>query len=440
MNKKQTPQTKINIFWFRRDLRLSDNVGFYHALQEDLPVLPLFIFDKLILDPLDDKKDPRITFIHNCLTVLNEDLKKVNSRLEVRHGNPVSVFEKLIAEYDIKVVFSNHDYEPYAIQRDRKIEKILSKNNIKFTTFKDQVIFEKDQILTKSGNPYTVYTPYSKSWREHLSTDEIAPHPSEKFLNKLVTLKPGDIPSLNSIGFKASDLSFPESDIRQSIIKNYENTRNFPGTDGTTRLGIHLRFGTVSIRELVRVALELNDVWLSELIWREFFMMILWHFPHVVDKPFKKKYEAIPWRDDRADFKRWCEGETGYPIVDAGMRELNNTGYMHNRVRMITAGFLTKHLLIDWRLGEKYFAEKLLDYELASNNGNWQWAAGCGVDAAPYFRIFNPYTQTEKFDPDLVYIKKWVPEYQASAYPKPIIDHKFARQRALDIYASALNS
>jgi deoxyribodipyrimidine photo-lyase len=433
-------QSAINIFWFRRDLRLADNVGLYQALRGELSVLPIFIFDEHILNPLKDKYDPRISFIYNSLIDLNHQLKRYRTHLEIRHGDPAKIFHELLKEYKITTVFTNHDYEPYAIERDLSIEKLLKQHGVRFESYKDQVIFEKDEILTQNSDPYTVYTPYSKKWRESLSTENIAPHPSEELLKNVFKRDSGDVLSLKSIGFKKSDFSFPETKIPNSIIENYGDTRNFPGIDGTSRLGLHLRFGTVSIRKLVRVALELNDVWLSELIWREFFMMILWHFAHVVEKPFKKKYEAVPWREDPEDFKRWSQGETGYPIVDAGMRELNQTGYMHNRVRMITAGFLTKHLLIDWRLGERYFAEKLLDYELASNNGNWQWAAGCGVDAAPYFRIFNPYTQTEKFDPDHVYIKKWVPEYQSASYPKPMIDHKFARQRALDVYASALKS
>jgi len=430
---------RINIFWFRRDLRLDDNTGLYQALKSDLPVLPLFIFDQNILNPLKDKQDARVTFIHQCCDTLNKAFSNLNTRLEVKTGDPEDIFRELLTTYNIDTVYTNHDYEPYAIDRDRKIEDLLAKENVHFRTFKDQVVFEKDEILKNNSNPYTVYTPYSKRWRAQLATEEIAPYPSEKFLKNIFKQTPAEIPDMTTIGFQKSKVPFPKPKISEEIIKKYDETRNYPGIDGTSRLGIHLRFGTISIREAVREAVELNDVWLSELIWREFFMTILWHFPYVVDRPFKKKYDAIPWRDDKKDFERWCHGKTGYPIVDAGMRELNTTGYMHNRVRMITASFLTKHLLLDWRLGEQYFAEKLLDYELASNNGNWQWAAGCGVDAAPYFRIFNPYTQTEKFDPDHVYIKKWIPEYQSSSYPEPMIDHKFARQRALNVYASAIN-
>jgi deoxyribodipyrimidine photo-lyase len=432
-------ENKINIFWFRRDLRLADNVGFYQALRRELPVLPLFIFDRNILGLLHDKRDPRVTFIHKTLTLMNEELKNLNTRIEVKFGNPEDIFKKLTETFNIDTVFTNHDYENYALNRDKKIEDLLAKENICFKAYKDQVIFEKDQILNNHGAPYTVYTPYSKRWREKLTTSDIAPHPSEKLLEKLLKLHPEEIPTLTEIGFSRSEIPIPLNEIRPDVISKYDEKRNFPGVEGTSKLGIHLRFGTVSIRQAVREAIELNDVWLSELIWREFFMMILWHFPHVVNQPFKEKYEAIPWSDNQKYFERWCQGETGYPIVDAGMRELNHTGYMHNRVRMITAGFLTKHLLIDWRMGEKYFARKLLDYELASNNGNWQWAAGCGVDAAPYFRIFNPYTQTEKFDPDHDYIKRWVPEYLSDTYPGPMVEHKFARERALHVYGTALS-
>jgi deoxyribodipyrimidine photo-lyase len=431
---------KINIFWFRRDLRLIDNAGLYESLKGELPVLPLFIFDQNILDLLDDKSDPRITFIHNCLCHLNRELQNYNTRLDVRYGKPKEVFQGILNKIKVDTVFTNHDYEPYARDRDQEIKTILGEKGVQLKTYKDQVIFEKAEIIKNNGDPYTVFTPYSKRWREHLTIEGIAPHPSEKLLGNLVEQESGEIPTLRTLGFTKSNISYPENKIREEIISKYDETRNYPGVDGTSRLGIHLRFGTLSIRQVVREAIELNDVWLSELIWREFFMMILWHFPYVVEQPFKRKYKVIPWRDDKEEFERWCQGKTGYPMVDAGMRELNTTGYMHNRVRMITAGFLTKHLLIDWRLGEKYFAQKLLDYELASNNGNWQWAAGCGVDAAPYFRIFNPYTQTEKFDPKHLYIKKWVPEYQSDRYEKPMIEHKFARQRALDVYSSALNS
>lgn len=430
----------VNIFWFRRDLRLHDNRGLYQALRGSYPVLPLFIFDKHILDLIHDKSDPRVSFIHQRLAILNKALNNYHTRLEVRYGDPSTIFRELLNAYNIKHVFSNHDYEPYARERDFKIEKLLSENGVQFTGFKDQVIFEKNQILNRNRKPYTVFTPYSKCWREQLSQEDIAPHPSENYLGNIFKQYPLEIAPLSTFGFNISNRSFPGSEIQPGIIRRYHNTRDFPGIKGTSRLGIHLRFGTVSIRELVRSALELNEVWLSELIWREFFTMILWHFPQVIDKPFKKKYDAISWRDNGEEFNRWCHGETGYPIVDAGMRELNKTGYMHNRIRMITASFLTKHLLIDWRLGEKYFAEKLLDYELSSNNGNWQWVAGCGVDAVPYFRIFNPQKQTEKYDPDHRYIKKWVPEYLSSSYPRPMVDHRMARQRALDVFASVVKT
>ena len=429
---------KINIFWFRRDLRLTDNVGLYQSLNSNIPVLPLFIFDENILSKLKNKNDSRMNFIYQTIVDLAIKLRQHQARMVVKYGDPQKIFDQLLKEYHVETVYANHDYEPYARDRDERISDLLHKSGVQFKTFKDQVIFEKDEILTKNGHPYNVYTPYSIRWRENLTTEVIAPNPSEKLGQNFLRQDFVDLPLLKSMGFNSSAQTYPKIKIDPQIIERYHETRDYPGMNGTSRLGMHLRFGTVSIRELVRAALELNEIWLGELIWREFFMMILWHFPHVVNKPFKRKYEAIPWRNDPQSFDRWCRGETGYPIVDAGMRELNQTGYMHNRVRMITASFLTKHLLIDWRQGERYFAEKLNDYELASNNGNWQWAAGCGVDAAPYFRIFNPYIQAERFDPDHIYIKKWVPEYDNIDYPDPIIEHKLARQRALDVYSAAL--
>jgi deoxyribodipyrimidine photo-lyase len=428
-------QTKINIFWLRRDLRLHDNTGLYHALQDSLPVLPIFIFDANIIDQLEDKNDPRIEFIYNTVADIQRTLRHTGSSILVRRGEPLKIWQELVHDFNIKTVYANHDYEPYAIKRDENIKKLLIESGISFNTFKDQVIFEKNEVMKDDGKPYTVYTPYRIKWSKLLQAKDVSPFPSQEYLHNLFKTEHFPIPSLSDIGFLSSGYTFPDKLLSETIVRNYEKQRDYPGIDGTTRLSLHLRFGTCSIRNLVQKGLELNETWLSELIWREFFMMILYHFPYVVDQPFKKKYNKMNWRNVKQDFQRWCDGQTGYPIVDAGMRELNQTGFMHNRVRMITASFLTKHLLIDWRWGERYFARKLLDYELSSNNGNWQWAAGCGCDAAPYFRIFNPATQTQKFDPDMVYTKKWVPEFNSQKYPKPIVDHTFARERALSTYS-----
>jgi len=423
---------KVNVFWFRRDLRLEDNTGLYHALNSGLKVIPVFIFDTDILNQLEDRKDKRVDYIHQALQEIHKDLKKYNSGLYVYYGTPIEVFKKIIQDFNIDTVFSNRDYEPEAIQRDRQIADLLLKQHIQFRNFKDQVIFEKNNILKNDLSPYTVFTPYSKKWKENLKNIEIVPVNREGFANYE---GPSAIISLKDIGFEKTDLDYAEPKLHKDIIDFYGEYRDFPAMDRTTHLGIALRFGTISIRECVQYAVKHNEVWLNELIWREFFMQILYHFPSVVHHCFKKKYENIVWRNDEKEFKAWCEGKTGYPIVDAGMRQLNETGFMHNRVRMITASFLTKHLLIDWRWGEAYFAGKLLDYDLAANNGNWQWAAGCGCDAAPYFRIFNPYEQTKKFDKDTQYIRKWLPEDYRE---EPIVEHTKARERALKAYKEAL--
>ena len=428
----------INIFWFRRDLRLFDNHGLYRALKSGKPVLPVFIFDKNILDELTDKKDRRVSFIYDTLLNLQSEIKKNNSSLYILYGTPLNAFKKLAEEYKISEVFTNHDYEPYATKRDDEIAAFLKNKGIKFSTFKDQVIFEKNEVLKSDGSPYTVFTPYSRIWKQKLITEKLTGYPSEKNLTVFLKTRLIPGPSLKKMGFNQTSFHVPDITIDPSIIQNYTDTRNIPSVNGTSRLSIHLRFGTVSIRQLVKAAKELNEQWLNELIWREFFMMILFHFPAVVFSCFKPKYNSIKWRNNEKEFELWCKGETGYPIVDAGMRELNETGFMHNRVRMIVASFLTKHLLIDWRWGEAYFAEKLLDYELSSNNGNWQWAAGCGCDAAPYFRIFNPSEQTKKFDPDYIYIKRWIRNFKPGYLP-PVVDHEFARTRALNIYKQSLN-
>jgi len=432
-NIKDTP---VSVFWFRRDLRLDDNCGLFHALKSGWPVLPVFIFDDLILDDLQDKEDRRVAFIHHYLGQLNAELIKKNSSLLILKGKPDEVWKTLIHKLQIRAVYANHDYEPYAIKRDEIIQKLLQAENIPFHTFKDQVIFEKNEILSSQGKPLTIFTPYKNRWLSRLQIEAVAGYLSERQDNYIRFQQPLFFPSLKDIGFSEANWAFPKRAIPLDLIKAYHEQRDIPGIAGTTRLGVHLRFGTISVRELVRQAMALNEVWLNELIWREFFMMILWQFPRVVGQAFKERFNAIHWRDADDEFERWCLGQTGYPLVDAGMRELNETGFMHNRVRMVTASFLVKHLLIDWRKGQNYFAAKLLDFELASNNGNWQWAAGCGCDAVPYFRIFNPALQQQKFDSKLEYIRRWVPEYDTTNYPMPVVEHSFARQRALQVLSS----
>lgn len=431
-------KTPVTIFWFRRDLRLNDNAGLYHALKNGNPVLPVFIFDREILDKLEDKNDARVTFIYNAVENLHRDLQQHGSSLLVVHDKAEDAWNNIISENNITSVYTNHDYEPYAIKRDDTVREKLKQLGITLHTFKDQVIFEKNEVAKDDGTPYTVYTPYQRKWYAKLTPFYLKGYPAEKYLNNLVKTDPLSLPSLNEIGFEKSTTHFPDSDY-QDVIGDYAAKRDFPAIKGTSRIGLHLRFGTVSIRELAKTAYSYPDkTWLNELIWREFYMMILHHFPHTIDHAFRPEYDRIQWLNDEAQFKAWCEGRTGYPIIDAGMRELNATGFMHNRVRMIVASFLTKDLLIDWRWGEHYFARKLLDYEMASNVGGWQWTAGSGTDAAPYFRIFNPESQTKKFDPELQYIKKWVPEYaDFSKYPKPIVDHAFARDRCLKAFKAA---
>ncbi|GGF18707.1 cryptochrome/photolyase family protein [Echinicola rosea] len=427
----------ITLFWMRRDLRLDDNTGLFYACQNEKNVLPLFIFDTDILDELEDKTDARVTFIHRQLKGLHEQLQAKGSSLLIKIGNPLAIFKQLVEQHAISAVYTNRDYEPYAIARDQEISELLKERNIDFLDFKDQVIYEKNEILNESGDFYKVYTPYKNTWLKKFKANP--PTLLEPNLKQLHQTDPFDFPTLKELGFTKSDIAIPPLEINKPIIRKYDETRDFPAQDKTSHLGIHLRFGTISVRKLALEAEKLNETYLSELIWREFFMMILFHTPQVVTESFKTKYDKIPWRNDEKEFEKWCKGNTGYPIVDAGMRELNTTGHMHNRVRMITASFLTKHLLIDWRWGEAYFAKKLLDYELASNNGNWQWAAGTGTDAQPYFRIFNPESQVKKFDKDLKYIKKWVKEFGSDQYPSPMVDHKKARERALKTYKSALD-
>jgi deoxyribodipyrimidine photo-lyase len=426
------------LFWFRRDLRLDDNAGLFHALKGPEPVIPIFIFDTHILDELKDKADKRVDFIYREIKRLQEQLLSWGSSLLVYHSTPLEAFKKLLQQYDIACVYTNHDYEPYAVHRDKEVQQLLATKGIALKTYKDQVIFERQEVVKDDGAPYTVFTPYSKKWKSQLQPFYLKPYPTLKYKHNFRKLEATKIPSLASLGFENTGTAFPEPEVNEGLLRTYDQTRDIPAVDGTSKLGLHLRFGTVSIRQLAGIATGLNETFLNELIWREFFMMILWHFPRVINTSFKEEYDRIIWRNKKEEFERWCNGTTGYPIVDAGMRELNATGFMHNRVRMITASFLTKHLLIDWRWGEAYFAQKLLDYDLSANNGNWQWAAGCGCDAAPYFRIFSPQRQTEKFDPQGTYIRKWVPELDAFGYPAPIVDHAAARDRCLATYKKAL--
>ncbi len=432
---------KVVLFWFRRDLRLLDNTGLSKALGQSSKVLPIFIFDREILHQLP-KRDARVSFIHQNLTRINAELKQeYNSSIAIYFGRPLEIFKKLTTDFNLEAVYTNHDYEPYALQRDKRVKEFLDDKAIPFKTFKDQVIFERDEIVKADGSPYVVYTPYKNKWKEKFNSDLFLKQLEDNALpDNFIQNQELPFLSLSELGFEASSIKVPDYVISDDLIANYEATRNFPAkTPGTSRIGPHLRFGTVSIRKVLKKAIaSKNEVFWNELIWREFFMQILWHFPHTVNNAFKPKYDRIRWRNNEEEFEKWKIGQTGYPLVDAGMRELNATGYMHNRVRMLVASFLCKHLLIDWRWGEAYFAEKLLDFELSSNVGNWQWAAGSGVDAAPYFRIFNPTTQIEKFDKKHVYINQWIPELQELTSPTKMVDHKEARERCLKVYKEAL--
>ena len=423
---------KISIFWYRRDLRLEDNTGLFEALNENENILPIFIFDDSILDELPED-DARVNFIYESLSKINKQLNNHNASLQILKGQIDDVWEKLVTTYDIQKVYLNKDYEPYAIKRDQKIKEFLNSKGIEMKTFKDQVIFEEDEIVKADGKPYTVFTPYKRKWLENFTKVNLNLIANfDNFYKKII-----DFPSLNQLGLKNSIIKVKKYSLKN--VSTYSETRNFPNLDSTSYLSPHLRFGTISVRQIITELKNKSETFLSELIWREFFMQIIYHFPHVVTKNFRPKYDGIQWVNDKEDYIKWCQGKTGYPLVDAGMRQLNETGYMHNRVRMVTAGFLCKHLLIDWRYGEAYFAKKLLDYELSSNNGNWQWAAGTGCDAAPYFRIFNPIEQLKKFDKSLTYTKKWVKDFETPKYPNPIVDHKYARNRALEAYKKGIN-
>ncbi len=431
---------EVVVFWFRRDLRLADNAGLFQALTSGYSVLPLFIFDTNILNALEDTSDARVQFIHQTIQSLKNELQAIHSDIDVYHSSPLEAFGQLIKKYSVKAIYTNTDYEPAAIKRDNELSLWAAEQQIEFKSFKDQVIFEKNEILTDTGAPYRVYTPYKNKWLKKLAENPVKHYPSEKHTDAFFRLEAKPLITLHALGFKPSAIQIPPIEILRKTIQEYDKTRNYPYLEhGTSLLGIHFRFGTISIREKVAKALPLNEIWLSELIWREFFMQILFHFPSVVTESFQTKFNRIQWRYSEEDFEKWCTGKTGYPMVDAGMRELNTTGHMHNRVRMVVASFLTKHLFIDWRWGEAYFAQKLLDYDLSANNGNWQWAAGTGADAQPYFRIFNPISQQEKFDPDFIYIKKWVPEFGTSSYIEPIIEHKKATERAKLLFSVLKN-
>lgn len=430
----------LSLVWLRRDLRLHDNAALYHALKSGRPVIPVFIFDRIILDDLDDRRDRRVEFLVQEVNHLHTELAKMGSTLLVRYGKPIEVWTELISQFTIAEVFANHDYEVYAKERDQAIGKLLAEHRIGFHTRKDQVIFERDEVLTGKKTPYTVFTPYSRNWREKLTDFYLKSYPTEHYFKQFWQTSPEKVPTLAEMDFQPVGEPFPDRTVPDKLLDAYNKTRDFPALPhGTSQLGIHLRFGTVSIRELARQAKAADDkTFLNELCWRDFYFQVLDHFPHVEKNSFRREYDQIDWRNNEDEFEKWCQGQTGYPIVDAGMRQLNTLGWMHNRVRMITASFLCKHLLIDWRWGEAYFAKKLRDYDLSANNGGWQWAAGSGTDAAPYFRVFNPTLQAKKFDPKGIYIRHWVPELDEPTYPKPIVEHTLARQRAIDTYRKAL--
>ncbi|WP_430614422.1 cryptochrome/photolyase family protein [Flavobacterium sp. JP2137] len=429
---------KISVFWFRRDLRLEDNHGLYRALQSGFPLLPVFIFDPEILEQFEEKQDRRVDYFHQALADLHRELQLQQTGIRFFHQQVLKCFDQLTREYDVQEVYCNTDYEPAALARDAAVRQFLSDRQIAFKNYKDQVIFEANEILKADHTPYTVFTPYSKKWLEKLQPTNYQAYDSHSLQAHFLKWPALAIPPLSDLGLEQTATVYSKPDLQNVDITQFDRLREFPHLEATSHLGIALRFGTISVRAAVALAVTANATWLKALIWRGFFMQILFHFPRVVNGSFKVKYDAIKWRNDEGDFEKWCLGQTGYPLVDAGMRQLNQTGSMHNRVRMVVASFLTKHLLIDWRWGEAYFAQKLLDYDLAANNGNWQWAAGTGCDAAPYFRVFNPQAQWDKFDAENRYVQKWLPEWNTTDYPLPIVDHRFARERALTAYKTAL--
>jgi len=429
----------VNVFWHRRDLRLEDNVGLQKALESGLPVLPLFIFDKHILQHLP-KDDARVNFIYDELQKIREYLQtNFNTSIAIYYGYPKEIFQQLLSDFHVNAIYTNEDYEPYAFERDQAIQKLASSHSVDFKAYKDQVIFHPTDVQKKSGGYYLVFTPYMKQWKKEFENYDFQVSNSEDHLDKLYKHQRLPNVELSEMGFEPSSIKVPAYNLDNKLIDKYNDTRDIPYIEGTSRLSPHLRFGTIGYRQVIQKALDANDVtFLNELIWREFYKAIMYHYPETQEKSFKPEYDQIEWRNDEDEFERWKKGITGYPIVDAGMRQLNQTGWMHNRLRMITGSFLCKHLLIDWRLGERYFAEKLLDFDLSSNVGGWQWVAGSGVDAAPYFRIFNPWTQTDRFDKNRKFIKHWVPEVDTTKYFKPMVDHKMARERCLATYKAAV--
>ncbi|MBK8340046.1 MAG: deoxyribodipyrimidine photo-lyase [Flavobacteriales bacterium] len=428
----------IAIHWFRRDLRLRDNHGLYRALADHGNVLPLFIFDTTILDKLEDRRDRRVDFIHRAVQTMKTELERRGASMLVAHGNPLRIWQELLERFDVRAVTFNHDHEPYAIGRDKAVSELLRARSIPIHSYKDISIFERDEVVKDDGDPYTVFTPYSRKWKAHFKPDMLDPFPSEKLADRYWPTPSLPCPSLADLGFEDTDLVTPSTTVQDDLLRSYHLTRDLPAVEGTSRMSTHLRFGTVSVRGLMRKAMATSSKYADELIWREFYMQVLWHCPHAAVRAIKPAYDSIAWRNNEDEFGAWCEGRTGYPLVDAGMRELLATGLMHNRVRMVVASFLTKHLLIDWRWGEAWFAAKLLDFELSSNNGGWQWASGSGCDAAPYFRIFNPHLQLQRFDPQLKYVKRWVPEHGSANYVQQVVVHEVARERALEAYKLAL--
>jgi deoxyribodipyrimidine photo-lyase len=477
-----TPTFARSLFWFRRDLRAFDNAGFHAALTSSGEVHCVFVFDREILDALDDKADRRVEFIWESVVELQAALRKRGGDLHVLYDRARDAIPALAKTLKVDAVFTNHDYEPQAVARDAYVREVLSKHNVVFETRKDHVIFEKDEVLTQSAKFFSVFTPYKNAWLKKMEAFYVKPYPITEHKQKFARAnKPYDIPALEVMNFQRTnlrDMKFPLGasggeklfDEFRDRMDRYDETRNFPATKGPSYLSTHLRFGTVSIRTLAREAWSRwkegsrgAEVWLSELVWRDFYFHILHHNPRVVMQSFKPDYDEIRWSKDEAQFAAWCEGRTGYPMVDAAMRQLNQTGYMHNRLRMVAASFLIKDLLIDWRWGEKYFAQKLNDFDLSANNGGWQWAASSGCDAQPYFRIFNPISQSEKFDADGAFIRKYVPEVAKLSnkdihapwltspieqqardfkpgrdYPLPIIDHARAREATLAEFKRAL--
>lgn len=430
----------IAVCWLRRDMRLHDNAALYHALKSGHPVLVLFIYDRDILDHLDDKRDRRVEFIHNQVLALQGQLTKMGSTIVARYGRPIDIFGDLLREFEVAEVYTNYDYEVYAKTRDREVAGMLAEHGIGFNgDYKDTTLLDRDEVRSGSGGPYTVFTPYSKNWLSKLGNPfQLKSYPTETYFSNFYKTSPRVLPTLDEMGFEPLGEAFPRPVVDDALLKTYQAMRDYPARTGTSELGIHLRFGTISIRDLARQAQASSDTFLKELAWRDFYFQVLEHFPHVEHHAFRREYDNIRWRNNEAEFEAWCQGQTGYPLVDAGMRQLNQTGWMHNRVRMVTASFCIKHLLIDWRWGEAYFGKKLRDYDLSANNGGWQWAAGSGTDAAPYFRVFNPMLQAQKFDPNGEYIRKWVPEFNSLDYAKPIVEHTFARQRAIDTYQQGL--